>query len=257
MNPQVLKSGTVVCSAILVSGWGQSLVSELTDDCGNQSAKTAPPNQVRESENHCLKQKAIAPILHPPEAVFNLQWGDRKPNKLPTRMEAMYADLLNQAQEAASREQFAKAISAIAGIPRNSRHYETAQQLQADWSRELLRQATNQWQQAQIQVAIATLNQIPAGSQLGDRVTELKQHWKQQAMVLRQAIAAQKAGNWQQVIDTLHSLEGSPLYHSLPVQKLLQQSITNLYEPDHTLLQIATADLPTAQIPTVVAPEMF
>jgi hypothetical protein len=232
-----------------VSGWVQSPVPELTDDCAERSAKTTPPNQVSESEKHCLNQTAIAPTLNPPEPLFDLQWGDRKPNQLPRKMEAMYDDLLNQAQASASRDHFTEAISTIAGIPKNSRHYETAQQLQEDWSRELMRQASNQWQQAQMKAAISTLSHIPATSQLGDRVTELKQRWKQQAIVLERAISAKKAGDWQKVIDTVRSLEGSPMYHSLPVQALLQQAITNLYEPDHTLLQIATADLPTFQIP--------
>lgn len=260
MNRHVISSGTIVCSAIMLYGWAQTSTAEPSNsDCGNHARATATPvpNQISETEKHCLKQASIAISLPNPEDLFNLQWGDRSPAKLPKNVEDLYNNLLQQAQTSASRDQFAEATTTLAGIPKNSRHYEIAQQLQADWSRELLRQATNQWQQAQVKTAISTLNAIPSTSQINDRKLELRQRWKQQAIALEQALAAKEVRNWQGAINALKALEGSPIYHSLTVQELLQQSMAKLYEPDQTFLQIATADLPTVQTPAVAAPEMI
>ncbi|MBD2020183.1 hypothetical protein H6F43_08285 [Leptolyngbya sp. FACHB-36] len=139
-------------------------------------------------------------------------------------------------------------MNGISGIPKNSRHYEMAQRLQEDWSRELLRQATNYCRQAKVETAVSMLSTIPATSQLHDRVTELRQRWSKQAKVLDQAIAAKDAEDWQQAISAIKSLEGSPMYHSLPVQELLQQAMTNLYEPEESLTEIATSDLPAVEL---------
>ncbi|WP_206754547.1 hypothetical protein, partial [Leptolyngbya sp. FACHB-36] len=155
---------------------------------------------------------------------------------------------LKQAQASASRDQIADAMNGISGIPKNSRHYEMAQRLQEDWSRELLRQATNYCRQAKVETAVSMLSTIPATSQLHDRVTELRQRWSKQAKVLDQAIAAKDAEDWQQAISAIKSLEGSPMYHSLPVQELLQQAMTNLYEPEESLTEIATSDLPAVEL---------
>ncbi|WP_421658688.1 hypothetical protein [Leptothermofonsia sp. ETS-13] len=250
MNRQILSSGTIVCLAILIYGWTQSSTSGASDyDCRNQAAKAGSskaPNQLSSAEKHCLP-KAVIATSNTTEPLFNLQWSQGGKDRLPNTMETLYSSLLEKAQALASREQFGQAIATIAGIPKNSRHYEMAQQLQEDWSRELLRQATLHCQQAQVKTAIAILQAIPETSQLHDRAVELRQLWSKQARQLNQAIAAEKVGDWQRAIDATKSLEGSLMYNSLLVQELLQQAMTKLYEPDQTLLQIATADLPTVQ----------
>ncbi len=161
-------------------------------------------------------------------------------------METVYSNLLEQAQASAKQNQFTQAITTLAGIPKNSRHYEMAQQLQEDWSQELVGQASSSYQQAQLTTAITTLSAIPATSRSHDRAMELQNRWKQQSAQLNRAIAAKKSGDWQAEINAIQSLEGTPLYQTLPVQELLQQAISNRYEPDPTLLRIATADLPPA-----------
>jgi hypothetical protein len=252
MNRQVLSSGMIVCSALLICGWTQSSASDSHSDCVNQSVQkdsSNAPDKVGGAEKHCLKKTTIATSSSTPEHLLNLQWGNRGTDKLPNNMETVYSNLLKQAQTLASRDQLEQAIATTVGIPKNSQSYGAAQQLQEDWSRELLRRATVYCQQAQVKTALSILNAIPSTSQLSDRVAELRQRWGQQAVSLNQAIAAKEAGNWQEAIRAVDSLEGSLMYNSLPVQELLQQAVTSLYEPDRTMLQIATADLPSVQLP--------
>lgn len=246
MSRQVLISGTIVCSAAMLYSWAQPSVSEpSTPDCEPAKPGAAnSPNQ--EAEAQC-SPKATQTTGIFPERFFNLQWGNWNANQLPDRMEAVYKDLLKQAQESADRDQLPQAIATLSGIPKNSQHYQMAQQLQEDWSREVLRQATNQCQQAQMTTAISTIKAIPSTSQLHSRAVELQQRWTQQSKLYDRAIAAKHARNWQETIDALQALQGTPLYNSLPVQELLQHAMTKLYEPDGTLQQLAEEGLPTTQ----------
>ncbi len=244
-------SGMIVCSALLINNGSQAAVSEVnTQPCVQPSNSAGVEKQCSKAVQHSTTAS--------PEQLSNHQWSDQlqsreQSDKLPSEMEAAYADLLNQAQAAASRDQLTEAVNIIAGIPKNSQHYGLVQQLQEEWSQELVRQATSHIQQAEIAPAIALLNNIPETSQWHDRSTELKQRWSQQAKLFNQAVAAKSASDWQGVIDAIKSLEGSPLYNSLPVQEFLQQAMTKHYEPDAALLQIATADAP--MMPTVAPPE--
>jgi len=181
-----------------------------------------------------------------PERLLGADWGDRRSNKLPNTVEAVYSSLLEQAQTLANRNQPAMAIHKVAAIPTNSQHFKVAQQLQEDWSQELLRQATSECQQAHVVKAISMLNDIPS-IRLQNRVIELRQRWQQQNVVLNRAIAAKNAKNWQGVITAIKPLEETSLYNSLLVQEMLQQATVNLYEPDATMLQVATKGLPTGR----------
>ncbi|NJR52989.1 MAG: hypothetical protein HC780_28965 [Leptolyngbyaceae cyanobacterium CSU_1_3] len=234
-------SSMIVCSAMLINHTSQAAIPKTsTQPCespSNVSERCSPAPQPTTSAS--------------PEPASRGEWSGRpfeqlqsQQNKLPRKMEAMYADLLNQSQAAASRDQLTEAIQTIAGIPTNSQHHELAQQLQEDWSRELVRQATNRFQQGEVAPAIALLKSIPITSQWHDRAIELRQRWDQQAKLLNQATAATAAADWQGAIDAIKSLEGLPLHNSLPVQELLQQAMAKRYEPESALLQIAIADSP-------------
>lgn len=248
MSRQVLASGTIVCSAIMLYSWAQPSVSEpSTFNCEELSAQTeaaSRPDQDSKAQNCPPQTRAMGMI---PERFFNLEWGNWGSNRLPDKMEAVYGDLIKQAQESADRDQFPQAIATLSGVPKNSRHYQMAQQLQEDWAREVLRQASIQCQQAQMTTALATIKAIPSTSQFHARAVELQQRWTQQAKLYDRAIAAKHARNWQDAIDALQALQGTPLYNSLPVQELLQHAMTKLYEPDSTLKQLAEEGLPTEQ----------
>ncbi len=250
----VASSSMIVCSAMLMAHGSQAAVSEANQPC----KKIATDFKVKKQ----CSQLAQHSVTASPEQLDHHQWSDRsighlqtneQLDKLPDKVEAMYADLLNQAQAAASRDQFPQAVKIVAGIPKNSQHYELVQQLQEDWSRELLRQATNHCQQAEVATAIALIDSIPDTSQWHDRGTELKLKWSQQNKLFEQAMAAKSAQNWQGTIDAIQSLEGTPLYDSLPVQELLQQAMVKRYEPDPSLLKIATVD--SSLSPPVALPE--
>ncbi len=243
-------SGMIVCTALLINSGSQAAVSEVSIQTCEKVSDGVEVSRCSPTVQHSTTAS--------PEQLSEHQWSNQlqsqeQSDKLPSEMESVYADLLNQAQAAASRDQLTEALNTVAGIPKNSQHYELMQQLQEDWSQELMRQATNHIQQAEVAPAIALLNSIPETSQWHDRGAELRQRWSQQAKLLNQAVAAKSAEDWQGVIDATKSLEGSPLYNSLPVQELLQQAMTKRYEPDAALLKIATADAP--MIPTVVPPE--
>lgn len=248
---RIAASGSmIVCSALLINSGSQAAVSEVNIQCEEVSNGAGVDNHCSPSVQHSTTAS--------PEQLSSHQWSDQlqsqeQSDKLPSEMEAVYADLLNQAQAAASRDQLTEAVNTVAGIPKNSQHYELVQQLQEDWSQELMRQATSHIQQAEVAPAIALLDSIPETSQWHDRGTELSQRWSQQAKLFNRATAAKSAADWQGVIDAIKSLEGSPLYNSLPVQELLQQAMTKRYEPNAALLKIATSDTP--MMSTVVPPE--
>lgn len=243
MSRQVLECGVIVCSTIALYSWAPPSVSEPSlPDCDVSSKSSGAEKSCSPTASQSTKAA--------PEKSMTAEWGDR--HKLPQKIETVYGGLLEQAQAAASRNQITEAVARIAGIPKNSQHYPLAEQLQEDWSLELLRQATSECQQGHVTKAISLLDRIPATSKRRDRVIELRQRWSQQAGLLERATAAKKAGDWQTALDAVKALEGSPMYHSTPVQDLLQQAMMKLYEPDQMLLQVATADLPMAR--SAIAP---
>ncbi|EKQ69972.1 hypothetical protein OsccyDRAFT_0226 [Leptolyngbyaceae cyanobacterium JSC-12] len=260
MNRRILEYGTLACSAIIVYGWVNSSVFKTEiSNCKKQSQSTSTvspekDNHKAELTKHCLQKASLATAYDIPRQLFNIQWRWSESILLPKNTEAVYDELLLQAQSLASRNQFAEAIKLLAGVPKNSRHYQTVQQLEEDWSRELFRQANEHYQHAQIVTAIARLDAIPSMSQLHSRSMELRQRWSSHHRLVNQAIAANKSGNWQGAIQAIQSLEGTPVYHSVTVQSLLQQAMAEFYKPDATFLEVATEGLPKVSIP-VASPE--
>lgn len=261
MNPKMFGSGTIACSAILIySGVQPSTAASRTPDCNDPpiSPFSQVLNRVRGGKSQCDQQhnggqQPNAKLTSAPERLLDADWGDRRSDKLPNTVEAVYSSLLEQAQTLANRNQPATAIHKVAAIPTNSQHFKVAQQLQEDWSRDLLRQAISECQQAHVVKAISMLNDI-SSTRLQTRVIELRQRWQQQKVLLNRAIAAKNAKNWQGVIAAIKPLEETPLYNSLLVQELLQQATTQLYEPDATMLQVAMKGLSTGQ-QAIAAPE--
>lgn len=252
----VASSGMILCSAVLINIGLEAAGSETsTKPCDPVSTTSDPKNDCQPT----VQQSGAAT----PEATPNPQWSDRfaeqlsvnkQPDKLPKEVETTYSELLNRAQAAASHDQLTAAVETVAGIPKNSQYYEVAQQLEEDWSKELVRQATNYFQQAEVKTSISLLDKIPETSEWHDRGTELKQQWEKQAQLLNRAQSAKSAEDWQGTINAIKALEGSPLYNSLPVQELLQQAMIKRYEPDPALLQIAVEDAP--MMPTIASPEV-
>ncbi len=244
MKSQLLNSGAIVCSAMIIYGWTQAAASE-----SDQPTCDARPPAAPTVTEDCAPPISLATLSNVPEQLLNLHWGQRRSEQasqpLPTDMENLYGQRLEQAQAAANHEQFSQAINQVVGIPKNSSHYELAQRLQADWSREIVRQATDRFQKAQMKPALTLLATLPPDSVVAEQAQELQEQWQKQEGLWQQAIAAKARGDWQGVITTLKSLEETPLYQSLPVQDLMQHAVTELYEPDQKLLKVAMVDLPT------------
>ncbi|MBW4693652.1 MAG: hypothetical protein KME27_18055 [Lyngbya sp. HA4199-MV5] len=260
MSRQVLERGALVCSALALYGWTQPSVSApvIHSDCETTA-------KVSSTESRCLQlaqqpisnvvvENNVVPESLPSENLATDHWRDRASERLPAKMETVYGDLVTQAQALVDRKQLTQAVDLIAGMPKNSQHYGMSQQLQEDWSLELLRQATSECRQGRVGKALLMLNTVPPQSQLHDRIIELRQRWGNQDKLLQQAIALKQGRDWQGVIDTIKALEGAPIYQSLLVQGMLQQAMTQLYKPDATMLQVAMEDLPTVQ-PAVAPPE--
>ncbi|HEY9657209.1 MAG TPA: hypothetical protein V6C65_02005, partial [Allocoleopsis sp.] len=176
--------------------------------------------------------------------------------KLPKQIEAEYQELLQQAQTLANNAHTVQALAHITGIPKNSRHYEMAQQLQETWTQEILQQATQSYQQADVSTAIMLLAAIPANSASSPYANELQRRWEQQSIQLNQAIAAKQAGNWQDAMQKIESLQDTPLFNSLPVQTLLQQAMEHLLEPDPTLLAMASTTVEWSDPAPLPMPEL-
>ncbi|GAB4228591.1 MAG: hypothetical protein Kow00121_57540 [Elainellaceae cyanobacterium] len=248
MNHWVLSSGAIVSSALAIYGWTQPSTSDLgVDDCQDQAASKSQADQ---AATNCSDQSIIPSLSDIPELLpFKVQWGGLQTHQLPDRIETIYQDLIEQAQVIADDDRLSEAVTIIAGIPRNSRHYRVAQQLQADWSQTIIYQASDRYQQADFPTAIQLLDTIPTASQLHGRVLELRQQWNRDAALFNQAIAARNTQNWQQVVESLRSLEGSPVYHSPMVQELLQQAISQQFQPDEQLMEMARVGIEELSAP--------
>jgi hypothetical protein len=196
---------------------------------------------------------ALYSWTHP--TAFNLTLLNAQPEQdfkpLPKDMEGVYDRLLTKARSVATQNQFAEAIGAVSGIPKNSRSYGEAQQLQEDWTQELLQRAKGQYKQANARMAIWMLNAIPSTSQRYARATELQQRWAKEWATLRQASDAKKQGDWKGVMSSLAMLKDSVLYQSFPAQDMLQQATSKLYSADETMAQMVA--VPTEQPVTVPA----
>lgn len=249
MNHRVIGGGAIVCSAVVFYGWMQPFTTKAglpscQDAPVNSNASTtaeavSPPQQA-----NCSQPITIPFVGHLPELPsFNFQLSGFRSHNLLGQMEATYADMIQKAQELADRNQFAEAMAQITGIPKNSRHYATAQQLQDNWSRELLQRATKSYQAADVVTAIETLNTIPQTCPQFNQANDLRQRWHQQTIKLEQAFAAKDAGDWQGVINAIQSLEGTQLYSTSPVQELLQYAMIQQFAPDADLMQFVTANV--------------
>lgn len=253
MSRPLLNSGAIICSTMVVYGWTQaSALEPASQNCEDQSA-TALPSQTsdgRAGVSTCAMAEHPVTLSNVVESLPMVQWGDRRSHKLPVKMETIYGDMLKRAQASASRSQYMEAVAGVSGIPKNSRYYGVVQQVQEDWSRELLRQATDDYKKARMTTAISMLDAIPADSEWSSRVSELRKNWNRQSVLLNRAIAAKQVKDWQAAIDALQLLEGTPLYNSFQVQELLQFALTQLYEPNQALVQLALEGLPAEQLST-------
>lgn len=268
MNRRVLGSGAVVCSALAIYGWIQPSLQPDVEDCGDDSANVVSTNATStnalkplpsqssalpEQQKHC-SHGGIIPIIENALELLpgSIQWGRNHSVQIPGSMEKVYSDVLKQAQTDAERDRLIEAVTAVTGIPQNSRYYEIAQHYQEDWSQELLQRATDQYQQADIDMALTLLNAIPLTSQHYARVQELQKHWSEDQKFLNQAIAANNREDWQGVIESLNALKDTSLYHSLRVQELLQHAINNLFKPDDTFMQMVSSPPPSMGSPASV-----
>ncbi|MBD3881832.1 hypothetical protein IFO70_08705 [Phormidium tenue FACHB-886] len=239
MNRWVLKSGALVSSTVAICGYINAAALGLAEPDSSPPPGSTPQEAAPKGDpsNPIKPIIQTAPDTFSPATFMSEVLGIRS-QRLPNTIEKTYRGLLEQAQTMAGDDRFSEALATVTGIPKNSKYYNLAQQLQEDWSQELLQRAISECQQGQITTAISLLNIVPHVSEQHGRVVELRNKWQQQASALNQAIAAKQAQDWQGVAEALKQIEGTPLYQSSPVQTLLQQSIQKLYSPDQSLLNI-------------------
>jgi hypothetical protein len=244
MNHQILRRSAIVCSTLAVCAQ-PALPQQPVGTTEEGSTQTPLPASSAPSARPTQNAAHSVPLIGslPERLSIDLQWGNSHSHRLSKEMEAVYKKMLEQSQATVRQGQLAKAIAMVAGIPKNSRHYTMARQLEEDWSQELLQRATNDYQQAKLTTAMAMLDAIPATSTLYPRMSELKHRWTQEAALLKQAIASHQAGNWRRTMDALKSLEGTALYHSLPVQEMIQQTMNKMFEPDEALMRLSSPTL--------------
>lgn len=238
MRYRVLEGGAIACSAVVVWGWAASPGVVPIPHC----QPPEPPNTHSATPAHCKSPKRLVQASLLPNNLWQLNWsrGDHAP-RLTADLERVYDQVLAQARDLANRDRLAEAITLLGGIPRNSQHFSPAQQLQTEWSQELVQQATQYYQQARVSQALHLLQRIPTSSPHFQQAKSLSQQWSREAKLFRQAQLAQQAERWDTVLQTLKSLEGSPLYQSSPVQATLQAAMNRLYEPNRRLVEVASS----------------
>ncbi|MDX2232314.1 MAG: hypothetical protein NW220_21955 [Leptolyngbyaceae cyanobacterium bins.349] len=254
MRYRVLEGGAIACSAVAL--W--SLVA-FPKPQSRQLCESSPPTTNSSSSSRkqdCGSQHRLFRASIMPEHWFHFNWGRDRPTPLPSDLETVYAQLLHQAQTMADRDRWADAIAQVSGIPKNSRHYALAAQLQTDWSQEILQQAMERYHQAQLKSALQLLTNIPASCQTYAQAQAFTRQWTQEAAWLHQAEVAWRSNRWYTVLTLLKKLERSPLYQSSPVQNMLQIATHKLYEPDPTLIELGsiggqstTVSTPPAALP--------
>lgn len=243
-----IQGGAIACSVLMIYGWAQAAASASPSQC--KPSRAAPSSK---NDDRCDSVMDMGTLSSIPEKLSQLQWsnpfgaarGTDHPRPLPGDIETNYQRLLHRAQSQRKQGKLVEAVANISGIPKNSRSYATAHQLREDWSGELLRQAAQTYRQAKMDRAILLLNAIPTESDRHARAVELRQQWDRESQLLRRAIAAKQSKDWQTSMDVLRSLQGTALFQSAPVQSLLQECLTKLYEPDERLLQIASEGMPS------------
>lgn len=174
--------------------------------------------------------------------------------KLPSDIEAMYKQLVQEAQAKANNSHLDQAIADVSSIPPNSEHFATANQLRERWFKDLLQAANEQHQQANLSEAIKQLKAIPASSPEAEHVKLLIATWTQQEKQVRKASEAVDKGNWSQTIAAINELRGTDLFESPQIQALAQKAITNAFASDPATRQLATDASPsrlTASVPTI------
>ena len=236
MNRWVLKSGAIASSTVAVcSSINAPAIGIAQPDAELAVASQPPELTTSEHTKQTDFSEQDAPKIQSAPDAFLFDALGIESRGLPSNIEKTYSNLLKQAQDMASRDQFTEALATTSGVPKNSQYYTLAQQLQEDWSQELLQRAVGNCQKGQVTAAIAMLNIIPPASEQHGRATELRNRWQKQASALNQAIVAKNTADWQKVVDSLKLIEGTQLYQSSPVQALLEQSIQKLYSPDQSL----------------------
>ncbi|MGG6265467.1 hypothetical protein ACQ4M3_05615 [Leptolyngbya sp. AN03gr2] len=148
---------------------------------------------------------------------------------VPAQIEAVYEDAIAQAEQAAKRQQFDRAIEIADGIPTNSRHSQTAQQLRESWSQALLQQANAEYRKGNVQAAIAKLQPISQFNPLASQAASLRTTWRTEAQQLDQVTKAIAAKNWTQALQAIEPLRGTELFNTPRVQALFNQAITNAF----------------------------
>lgn len=243
MKYRILGGGAIACSAVVVTQWLPSFEVQLPGNFCQNEPEPNPTSTGAAGDRGTVSQKCspgrmLALLESLPER-FKLQWSQSRSAQLPHSIERKYQQLLEQARTLAAEDRVAEAIVLMNAIPKNSRYFDLAYQMQETWSQDALYEATSHYQQAELTAALKLLDAIPATSSQYPQVTQLKQKWQQDAAQMQRAIAASQTGDWQKVIQQLEAFQETPLFQSLPVQELLQQAMTKVLEPDPAMLQIA------------------
>ncbi|WP_088893903.1 hypothetical protein [Leptolyngbya ohadii] len=241
MNHRILECGAIACSTVVIAQWLPAFNVQLPSSNCSKEPEPEPASAAADRATvspKCSSSGILSLMERLPEQ-FKLQWSQTN-SRLPGNIEREYQQLIEQAQTLAGQNRLAEAIVLMNSIPKNSRYFDMAYEMQETWSQEALHEASSRYQQAEISAALKLLEAIPATSSQYPQVVQFKQKWQQDAVRMQQAIAASKTGNWQQVIEQLEALQGKSLFQSLRVQELLQLAMIKVLEPEPELLKIAS-----------------
>ncbi len=139
---------------------------------------------------------------------------------------------LGMAQQKAKEQKLAEAMTIAMAIPSNSSQYQDAQKLINQWSKDILAQATQLYeQQGQLTEAIATLQHIPESNALHQDADKREQEWqanhKANTTLLQAAEAALKTGQSEVAIAKADQIK-SPQYWTQKAEQIKKEAQTQI-----------------------------
>ena len=157
---------------------------------------------------------------------------------------------LTQAKKLAQQSKLRDAIAQAQSITSDQVVYDTAQQLIAQWSQEILKIANNKYQEGNLAMAIAIAQAVPGDSSLAPKAAETIKHWQEQWQQNQNYLATAQqqlnAGSWQEAIQTAKKLEQTDYWQGQS-QPIIQQAQAKINAAQAAAAQKKRAPQPVSQ----------
>ncbi|MBW4520981.1 MAG: serine/threonine protein kinase [Scytolyngbya sp. HA4215-MV1] len=141
---------------------------------------------------------------------------------------------LAQAKSLAKKGNFKQAVTEAGRIPQSSATYPEAQTQIAEWSEQLLKQATEQYRKGQLDVAIASAKVIPAHLAIGKTaqmtIAQWQKSWAADEKHFKAAQAALAGNHWQSALEEAEKISDNPAWQQ-KAAPIIQTARAQLNQP--------------------------